>query len=267
MAVEEAGGSVNLVITNVPGPQFPMYLAGAEMVETYPVPPLLPGFSLSVGVTSYDGAVYYGISADRDALPDIEVLGQCVRESLDELVDSASDSRLRAPRGRKRTPDPGAARMTVRIYVPATLTLLGQYAADGGVGPAPVRARAVTAWLREAWPEGDEEEWEYAALMAAADDSAGLLTADDPPRRVVLAVDVDSAVERDDSSLVEVDSAFPFSLSRRCTPTARTSRRGVRPGRAGRPRLVRRPGDPGPARLSARNLPIASHGWVCPTRI
>jgi len=91
----------NLVITNVPGPQFPMYLAGAEMVETYPIPPLQPGFGVAVGVTSYDGGVYYGITADRDALPDIDVLGQCVREALDELVDSASDSRPRAPRGRK----------------------------------------------------------------------------------------------------------------------------------------------------------------------
>ena len=100
VASRSARGNVNLVITNVPGPQFPMFLAGAQMVETYPVPPLLPGFSLSVGVTSYDGAVYYGITADRDALPDIEVLGQCVREALDELVDSASDSRPRAPRGR-----------------------------------------------------------------------------------------------------------------------------------------------------------------------
>ena len=83
-----------------------MYLAGAEMVETYPVPAAARRASRSrSGVTSYDGAVYYGISADRDALPDIEVLGQCVREALDELVDSASDSRLRAPRGRKRTPE------------------------------------------------------------------------------------------------------------------------------------------------------------------
>ena len=103
VAFREARGGVNLVVTNVPGPQFPMYLAGAEMVETYPVPPLFPGFSLSVGVTSYDGAVYYGITADRDALPDIEVLGQCVREALDELVDSASESRPRAPRGRKKS--------------------------------------------------------------------------------------------------------------------------------------------------------------------
>jgi diacylglycerol O-acyltransferase len=101
VAAEEAAG-VNLVITNVPGPQFPMYLAGAEMVETYPVPPLQPGFGVAVGVTSYDGGVYYGITADRDALPDIDVFGQCVREALDELVDSASDSRPRAPRGRKK---------------------------------------------------------------------------------------------------------------------------------------------------------------------
>jgi diacylglycerol O-acyltransferase len=101
VAVEESAG-VHLVITNVPGPQFPMYLAGAEMVETYPVPPLLKGFALAIGVTSYDGGVYYGITADRDALPDIDVLGQCVREALDELVDSASDTRPRAPRGRKR---------------------------------------------------------------------------------------------------------------------------------------------------------------------
>ncbi len=101
VAVEESQG-VNLVITNVPGPQFPMYMAGAEMVETYPVPPLQRGFAMAVGVTSYDGGVYYGITADRDLLPDIDVLGQCVREALDELVDSASDSRPRAPRGRKK---------------------------------------------------------------------------------------------------------------------------------------------------------------------
>jgi diacylglycerol O-acyltransferase len=108
VAMRETGGrsNINLVVTNVPGPQFPMYLAGAEMVETYPVPPLMPGFSMAVGITSYDGAVYYGITADRDALPDIEVLGQCVREALDELVDSASDTRPRAPRGRKKTVKP-----------------------------------------------------------------------------------------------------------------------------------------------------------------
>ena len=102
--------------------------------------------------------------------------------------------------------------MTVRVYVPTTLTGLAAFLGDGGVGPAPVRARAVTAWLREAWPEADEEEWEYAALTAAADDSAALLTAGETPRRVVLAADVESATETDDSTVVEVDSAFPMRL-------------------------------------------------------
>src|SRR5690242_3731762 len=102
--------------------------------------------------------------------------------------------------------------MTVRIYLPTSLTGLAAFLGEGGVGPAPVRARAVTAWLREAWPEADEEEWEYAALSAAADDSAALLTGEDPPRRVVLAADVEAATESDDSTIVEVLSAFPMRL-------------------------------------------------------
>ncbi len=93
----------HLVITNVPGPQFPLYAAGAQMTESYPVQPLLPGHALSIGVTSYDGGVFFGLNGDRDALPDLEVLGQCVTESLEELVDSISPSRQRAPRGRKKT--------------------------------------------------------------------------------------------------------------------------------------------------------------------
>lgn len=91
--------NVHLVVTNVPGSQFPMFLAGAEMVATYPVPPLHPGFSLAIGVTSYDGAVSYGITADRDLLPDVDVLGQCIGESLEELVFTAGELRQRARRG------------------------------------------------------------------------------------------------------------------------------------------------------------------------
>ena len=102
VAAEQSRRGFNLVITNVPGPQFPLYAAGAQMLESYPVQPLLPGHALAIGVTSYDGHVYYGLNGDRDALPDLDVLGQCLVESLEELVDSASDSRPRAPRGRKK---------------------------------------------------------------------------------------------------------------------------------------------------------------------
>jgi diacylglycerol O-acyltransferase / wax synthase len=92
--------SYALLVTNVPGPQFPLYAAGARMQASYPVLPLAPGHAVAVGVTSYDGNVYYGITADRDAVPDLEVLGQCLRESLDELVEASSSAQDRAPRGR-----------------------------------------------------------------------------------------------------------------------------------------------------------------------
>lgn len=102
VAASHSRKGFNLVITNVPGPQFPLYAAGAQMLESYPVLPLLSGHALAIGVTSYDGWVYFGLHADRDALPDLEVLGQCVTEALDELLDTTGDARVRAPRGRKK---------------------------------------------------------------------------------------------------------------------------------------------------------------------
>jgi diacylglycerol O-acyltransferase len=78
------------------------------MLESYPVHPLLPDHPLAFGVTSYDGGVFYGITADRDAVPDADVLGQCVLESLEELIDSASDTRPQAPRGRRKSAGPRA---------------------------------------------------------------------------------------------------------------------------------------------------------------
>jgi diacylglycerol O-acyltransferase len=91
-----------LSITNVPGPQSPLYAAGARMTETYPVHPLNHGHALAIGVTSYDGAVFYGITADRDLLPDADLLGQCVTEALEELLDTATGARPKIPRGRRK---------------------------------------------------------------------------------------------------------------------------------------------------------------------
>ncbi|MDO9378623.1 MAG: wax ester/triacylglycerol synthase family O-acyltransferase [Nocardioidaceae bacterium] len=102
VADSASGRSFQLVITNVPGPQEPMYMAGARVAETYPALPLAHDRLLSIGVTSYDGGVYFGLVADRQAIPDADVLGQCISEALDELVESTSPTRQRAPRGRKR---------------------------------------------------------------------------------------------------------------------------------------------------------------------
>jgi diacylglycerol O-acyltransferase len=102
VAADELRRGAQISITNVPGPQSSLYAAGARMLETYPVHPLTRDHALAIGVTSYDGAVYYGITADRDLLPDADVLGQCIVEALDELLETASGGRPRAPRGRKK---------------------------------------------------------------------------------------------------------------------------------------------------------------------
>jgi diacylglycerol O-acyltransferase / wax synthase len=79
----------NLLITNVPGAQKQMYVAGTKLLETYAVPPLLHNQVLAIGVTSYNGMLYFGINADRDAMSDVGVLPSLMRESLDELLEAA----------------------------------------------------------------------------------------------------------------------------------------------------------------------------------
>jgi diacylglycerol O-acyltransferase / wax synthase len=79
----------DLVITNVPGPQVPLFAAGAQLVASYPVLPLSAGHLLAIGVTSYDGEVFFGLNADRDAISDLDVLVQCLLDALEELLDTA----------------------------------------------------------------------------------------------------------------------------------------------------------------------------------
>ena len=79
----------NLLITNVPGAQKQMYVAGTKLLETYAVPPLLNNQVMAIGVTSYNGMLYFGINADRDAMSDVAVLPTLLRESLDELLEAA----------------------------------------------------------------------------------------------------------------------------------------------------------------------------------
>ncbi|WP_319456262.1 MULTISPECIES: wax ester/triacylglycerol synthase family O-acyltransferase [unclassified Mycobacterium] len=79
----------NVLITNVPGAQKQMYLAGTKLLETYAVPPLLNNQVLAIGVTSYNGMLYFGINADRDAMSDVDVFPTLLAESLDELLEAA----------------------------------------------------------------------------------------------------------------------------------------------------------------------------------
>ncbi len=102
--------------------------------------------------------------------------------------------------------------MTTRVYVPSSISLLRQLLVSGGVGPVPVLAHAVTDALRAAFPDEGEEEWEYAALTAAAQDSLALIAEDDEPRRVVVVAEADSVmpVSGAEGSEVELDQVVPL---------------------------------------------------------
>ena len=89
VATDFSARQFNLLITNVPGAQKQMFVAGTKLLETYSVPPLLRNQVLAIGVTSYNGMLYFGINADRDAMSDVDVLPTLLRESLDELLEAA----------------------------------------------------------------------------------------------------------------------------------------------------------------------------------
>jgi diacylglycerol O-acyltransferase len=80
----------NLVISNVPGPPFPLYLAGAELVSAYPMGPVFEGAGLNATVMSYMGSLDFGFNAAVNSVPDIWELAACVVPAFEELALAAS---------------------------------------------------------------------------------------------------------------------------------------------------------------------------------
>ncbi len=81
----------NLIVTNVPGPQTPLYCMGARMLEAYPVVPLTQNLGVVVGILSYCGQLYLGLLADRDTFADLGVLAAGIEDAFAELSKLASD--------------------------------------------------------------------------------------------------------------------------------------------------------------------------------
>jgi diacylglycerol O-acyltransferase / wax synthase len=85
----------NLLVTNIPGPQFPLYLLGHRLEDLFPVAFLPRNHALAVAIMSYDGGIDFGLLGDYDALPDIDAIAEGIRASLDELLQAAQDKRSR----------------------------------------------------------------------------------------------------------------------------------------------------------------------------
>ncbi len=83
----------NLIVTNVPGPQFPLYVLGRKMERVYPVAFLPQNHALAVAIMSYDGQMNFGLLGDLDALGDIESIGESIANELHTLVEIAHETR------------------------------------------------------------------------------------------------------------------------------------------------------------------------------
>jgi diacylglycerol O-acyltransferase len=82
----------NLIVTNVPGPQFPLYVLGREMVQVIPVAFLPENHALAIAIMSYNGQLNFGLLGDFDALPDIDVIGANISAELATLLSLARES-------------------------------------------------------------------------------------------------------------------------------------------------------------------------------
>jgi WS/DGAT/MGAT family acyltransferase len=108
----------NVTITNVPGPQFPLYAFGSRMQAVWPLVPLAANHGVGLAVFSYDGELFFCLNADRDSVPDLDVLATGIRRSIEELRSLASDrnggdsGRRGSWRfaGKRKTPAPGPER-------------------------------------------------------------------------------------------------------------------------------------------------------------
>ncbi|MEA2330947.1 MAG: diacylglycerol O-acyltransferase / wax synthase [Thermoleophilaceae bacterium] len=101
----------NLIVTNVPGPQFPLYLLGREMLDIVPIAFLPEDHALAIAIMSYNGKIDFGLLGDYDAMPDIEEFGGMLEESLAELLAEARKLTKAAARSNGvKKPPPGAPR-------------------------------------------------------------------------------------------------------------------------------------------------------------
>src|SRR3954453_19785753 len=93
----------NMIVTNVPGPQFPIYLLGRELQEMVPVAFLPDNYALTIAAMSYNGKLDFSLLGDYDAMPDIDQVAQYVEEALDELLEAAG-----RPPGKRRARETAA---------------------------------------------------------------------------------------------------------------------------------------------------------------
>jgi WS/DGAT/MGAT family acyltransferase len=94
----------NLIVTNVPGPQFPLYILGRELLDLFPIAFLPKNHALAIAIMSYNGSIDFGLLGDYDALPDIDAIADGIADSLAQLKTAAQAKEARVAAARKPVP-------------------------------------------------------------------------------------------------------------------------------------------------------------------
>jgi WS/DGAT/MGAT family acyltransferase len=147
LGAQAANGPVNSIVTNVPGPQFPLYLQGAKLEALYPQVPLLPGMGLGIALMSYDGRICWGFNANPDVVPDLPEFVKAIRRAF-EKVAAAAGVDTSGPVGRAAAPVAGRESKQAEPLGPG---LPGQTppasfeGPDWGSAPVPASSRGTTA--------------------------------------------------------------------------------------------------------------------------
>jgi hypothetical protein len=97
----------NLIVTNIPGPQMPLYVLGRPLEDVFPVAFLPKDHALAIAIMSYNGGIDFGLLGDYDALPDIDLIAEGIAASLAELLDIARGFKPK-PKSRPRSKPSGA---------------------------------------------------------------------------------------------------------------------------------------------------------------
>lgn len=118
----------NTIVTNVPGPQWPLYTLGCRLVQAMPIAFLYEGMQVATAIFSYLGGINFGYIADRSAFPDLPRLGECMEASFAELLDVARASQAAPTPAKKRpaAPRPSGARPHLQGHSRATVVARGR---------------------------------------------------------------------------------------------------------------------------------------------
>jgi hypothetical protein len=92
LGARAASGPINMIVTNVPGPQKPLYLLGCRLLEVFPQVPLLQSTGIGVALFSYDGKLCWGFNADYELVPDLRYFVRAIEASLARLIAAAGVS-------------------------------------------------------------------------------------------------------------------------------------------------------------------------------